>query len=370
MSEDALWLELEQATARDVERALDREQLDERDLVALLSNAALPYLEAMAQKAQRVTRQRFGRTMQLYAPLYLSNECVSRCSYCGFSHDVDMPRRTLDVDATKSEAEHLHAQGFRHLLLVSGEAPRTVNLEYLETITRELRSRFDSIALEVAAFDLPGYQRLVAAGVDGLTLYQETYQSEVYRSVHLSGPKRNYARRLLAMNWAGQSGFRSLGIGALLGLAPWQLEAVALARHGRALTKEFWRSRVAVSFPRIRENAGGRLATHPVSDRELVQLICAMRLVLPDAELVLSTREPARLRDQLMNLGITRMSAGSRTNPGGYGDREHSLEQFSIEDERSPHEVARVLLERGFEPVWKDFDRGFLQSMPVGLGES
>lgn len=366
MNQEALLTQLAQTTTRDVERAISQEHLDERDVVALLSKAAEPYLEELAQKAQLVTRQRFGHTMQLYAPLYLSNECVNRCTYCGFSQQLKIPRLTLSIEDVKSEAEFLHAEGFRHLLLVSGEAPRTINLEYLEAVARALRPRFDSLSLEVAAFDLASYQRLVAAGIDGLTLYQETYQTEVYRQVHLAGPKCNYERRLQAMQHAGQAGFRSLGIAALLGLAPWQLEAFALAMHGRALTKQFWRSRIAVSFPRIRDNAGGKVAPHPVSDRALLQMLCTMRLALPDAELVLSTREPATLRNQLMGLGVTRMSAGSRTNPGGYGEHEQSLEQFSIEDERSASQVATALLERGFEPVWKDFDRAFLQPSPQG----
>lgn len=360
MNREQLLRQFQDANSRDVEAALLREQLDESALVALLSDAAAPYLEALARRAQTTTLQRFGRTIQLYAPLYLSNECVNRCTYCGFSQELAIPRRTLSVDAVRTEAEHLHAEGFRHLLLVAGESPRAVSLEYLESIARALRPRFDSLAIEVGTFNLTGYQRLVAAGIDGLTLYQETYQTDAYRRVHLAGPKHDYARRLKAVEQGALAGFRSLGIGALLGLAPWQLEAYALAQHGRELGLKYWRSRIAVSFPRIRENAGGRLATHPVSDRALVQMICVMRLALPDAELVLSTREPATLRDHLMGIGITRMSAGSRTNPGGYTEDCAAGEQFAIEDTRSASEVARVLLTRGFEPVWKDFDRSFL----------
>lgn len=360
MNRDELLRQLECTTARDVEVALSRESLDERDIVALISRAAAPYLEDMAQRAQRITRQRFGRTMQLYAPLYVSNECVNRCSYCGFSHELPIPRLTLSVDAIAAEAARLHEEGFRHLLLVSGEDQRAVNLDYLVAAARTLRPHFDSLSIEVGTFEFDGYKRLVDAGIDGIALYQETYQPDEYRKVHLAGPKCNFGRRLRAIDVAAQAGFRSLGIAALLGLAPWQLEAFALARHGRELGLRFWRSRIAISFPRIRGNAGGRAAPHEVSDRELVQMICAMRLALPDAELVLSTREPAVLRDHLMGIGITRMSAGSRTNPGGYVGNDHAGEQFSVEDERSAAEVARALVQRGFEPVWKDFDRSFL----------
>jgi 2-iminoacetate synthase len=360
MNLDQLETHMAAATGEQVERALARELLDEGDIAALLSPAAAPYLEDMARRAQGLTRQRFGRIMQLYAPLYLSNECVNRCRYCGFAQNLAIARVTLDLDAARAEAERVHAQGFRHLLLVAGEAPRTVDVVYLETIARELRPHFDSLSIEVGTFSLAEYQRLVAAGIDGLTLYQETYQPDIYRSVHPAGPKHDFARRLRAIENGGTTGFRTLGIGALLGLAPWRLDAFALAQHGRALAQRFWRSRIAVSFPRIRSHAGLRPPAHPVSDRELVHMICVLRLALPDAELVLSTREPARLRDHLMGIGITRMSAGSKTNPGGYGREQESGEQFAIEDTRTPAQLSQVLLDRGFEPVWKDFDGGFL----------
>jgi 2-iminoacetate synthase len=304
--------------------------------------------------------------MQLYAPLYLSNECVNRCTYCGFSHELSIQRTTLSVEAVYAEAERLHADGFRHLLLVAGEAPRIVDVAYLEAVARALRPRFDSLSIEVGTFDLAGYRRLVAAGIDGLALYQETYLPEVYQRVHVAGPKRRFERRLEAIDDGGRAGFRALGIGALLGLGPWQLEAYHLAMHARELTRAHWRSRIAISFPRIRGNAGGRAAPCPVSDRNFVQMICAMRLALPDAELVLSTREPAHLRDPLVELGITRMSAGSRTNPGGYTQTEGSGEQFSIEDDRTASEIATMLCERGFDPVWKDFDRSFAPSTALG----
>lgn len=354
----------ERVTLRDVDRALDRDILDERDVIALLSDAAMERLEVLVQKAQWLTRQRFGRTMQLYAPLYLSNECVNRCTYCGFSHELSITRTTLSVAQVLTEADYLRSLGFRHVLLVAGEAPRIINVEYLEAVAQALRPKFDSLSIEVGTFSLDGYRRLVAAGIDGLALYQETYLPDVYRRVHLAGPKNRFDRRLKAIDDGGNAGFRSLGIGALLGLGPWQLEAYYLATHGRELSRRHWRSKISVSFPRIRDNAGGALAPHLVSDRDLVHMIGAMRLILPDAELVLSTREPAALRDRLMGLGITRMSAGSRTNPGGYVEDHCTGEQFSIEDERSPSEVAQALTEHGLEPVWKDFDQSFISTSP------
>lgn len=347
------------ATPADVERALRRDALDDRDVAALLSPAARDRLEDLARRSAALTRRRFGRVMQLYAPLYLSSECVNRCTYCGFSQELAIPRRTLGLDEVVAEAEAVRALGFRHLLLVAGEAPRAVTVPYLEQVAAVLARRFDSLSIETGQFPEDGYRRLVAAGIDGLTIYQETYVPEVYRRVHRKGPKTRYDRRLAHLEAGGRAGFRSLGIGALLGLAPWPVEAYCVALHGRALTSAFWRSRIAISFPRIRPAAGGFAPEHPVSDADLVQMICAMRLALPDAELVLSTREPAALRDHLVALGITRMSAGSRTNPGGYQADDPGAEQFAVHDDRSPAEVAQMLAARGLEPVWKDFDRAF-----------
>lgn len=367
MNLDCMEQALGDATTDDVERALDRDLLDDRDIGALLSSVAVPYLERMAQKTAALTRQRFGRTMQLYAPLYLSNECVNHCAYCGFSHELEIHRRTLTPEAAATEAEWLHAQGFRHLLLVSGEAPRTVGVGYLETVARLLRPRFASLSIETGTFGLDGFRRLVEAGVDGLAIYQETYLPTVYDRVHRAGPKRRGDKRLEAIESGGKAGFRTLGIGVLLGLGPWQIEACHLSAHARALGTKYWRSRIAVSFPRIQTSARGFVPPHPVSDRELVQMVCAMRLALPDADLVLSTREPAHLRDELMGLGITRMSAGSRTNPGGYSHADgldESGAQFSVGDSRTASDVARALSARGLEPVWKDFDRAFLWAPP------
>ena len=358
-----LWRRIENAGVRDVERALDREHPTPDDLPALFSPAAADYLEPIAQRSAAVTERRFGRVIQLYTPQYLSNECVNRCTYCGFAHDLDVPRVTLTPSQVLDEADILHREGFRHILLVSGEDRRYVNIPYLLEIVEGLHRRFDSIAIEIQPLSGEEYRQLNVAGVDGLALYQETYDPKRYGQYHPAGPKRKYSRRLEAIEHGGEAGMRSLGIGALLGLSPWRLEALLLALHGRYLTRRFWRSRISVSFPRIRTTAADYQPEFPVSDSELVQMICAMRLVLPDAELVLSTREPARLRDRLIGLGVTRMSAGSRTHPGGYTKPEdHEGEQFTVVDNRSPAEVAHAIADKGFEPVWKDFDRGLIAS--------
>jgi 2-iminoacetate synthase len=344
-----------------VEEALSRESLEEEDLLALLSPAADPFLEEITRRSAGLTERRFGRVIQLYVPLYLSNECVNQCLYCGFAHRVETPRLTLEPAEAVAEARLLHEEGFRHILLVSGEDPRRVDLPYLLRVVGELRPLFHSIAIEIQPLDRESYARLVAAGVDGLALYQEVYDPVLYRRYHPAGPKRSLARRLAAIAAGGEAGMRSLGIGALLGLAPWRAEAFMLLLHGRALARTFWRSRVSVSFPRLNDAAGGFRAPFPVDDRSLVHMLCTARLALPDAELVVSTRERAGLRDNLIGLGVTRMSAGSRTSPGAYSHpSRHEGEQFRITDNRPPAEIARAIAARRREPVWKDFDRHFI----------
>lgn len=358
---DGIRRQIAYATDDQVERLLQRDTIDDGDLPILFSPAADRMLEQIAARSAAITERRFGRVIQLYAPVYMSNQCINRCRYCGLAQDHETPRLTLSPQQVASEADILHQQGFRHILLVSGEWPALVNQEYLAEVARLLSRKFASISIEINPLGTEQYTELAYNGIDGLAIYQETYDHELYLCMHPTGPKRCYKKRILSMESGGQAGFRSLGIGALLGLGDWRLEAVLLALHGRYLANRFWHSRVSVSFPRIRMAEGGFEPPSPVSDRSLVHMICATRLALPDAELVLSTREPAWLRDRMIGLGITRMSAGSCTNPGGYthepGD---TLKQFEIDDNRPPDQVAAVIDAKGCEPVWKDFDRTFV----------
>ncbi len=348
-------------TRRDVDRALGAERLRPDDLMALLSPAAEERLEAMAQKAHRLTVQRFGRTILLYAPLYLSNECSNGCRYCGFNAQNPVPRRTLDLDEIEREARVLHDQGFRHILLVTGEQSRAVDNEALAAAARRIRPLFSSIAIEVYPMETDGYRQMVDAGVDGLTIYQETYDRDLYAEMHPFGNKSDYDRRLLTPERGAAAGLRRIGVGALLGLGDFRAEGFFVGLHALHLSRHYWRSHVSVSFPRIRPADGGFAPLNPVSDPRFVQLICALRLVLPDAGLVLSTRESAHLRDHLIPLGITQMSAGSCTAPGGYATKDESGRQFAIDDDRTPAEVSRVIRAKGYEAVWKDWDEAFLQ---------
>jgi 2-iminoacetate synthase len=346
------------ATPADVERALRATRPTLRDLAALLSAPAADRLEDLAVAANRLTIRRFGRAVRLFAPLYLSNECVSTCTYCGFSAGNDIARRTLTPEEVRAEADALVERGFRHVLLVAGEHARIVSKDYLVACAEAIAPVVPEISVEVQVWDEATYGRLLAAGCDGVVVYQETYDRGTYGRVHLKGKKRNYDWRLAAPDRAAAAGMRRLGVGALLGLHDdWRSEAILVAAHAQALVRRWWRCEVAVALPRLRPAAGGYEPADPVDDPAFVQLLCALRLTLPDVGITLSTREPAHLRDALVPLGVTTMSAGSHTEPGGYASPSDAEPQFAISDERSPSQVADALRAAGYDPVWKDWQR-------------
>ena len=337
-------------------------------------------LERLAQRSVAITRRYFGKTMRLFAPLYLSNECINSCAYCGFSRDNPILRVTLDVEQMGHEATYLAEKGFRNILLVAGEHPKFVSNGYLQRCIERLREMFPAIALEVAPMEEEEYRPLVAAGAEGLIIYQETYDRDVYRELHTAGPKKDFDWRLDALERGYRAGFRRLGAGALFGLADWRAEATALAAHLFYLQRHCWKAQLSVSLPRLRPAAGGFKPRYEFSDRDFAQLVFALRLSFPQIHLVMSTRESAELRDALVPLGFTMMSAGSHTEPGGYTgqgseqlhqtvkgkmiasscDGEKATEQFEIADNRSPAVVAAVLEHLGLEPVWKDWDAAIL----------
>jgi len=347
------------ASDGDVTRALGRAagERDLWDLSALLSPAASARIEELARAARRLTERRFGNTVHMYAPIYLSNECLTTCTYCGFAKDLDLVRKTLSVAEAVREARALGERGFRHLLLLTGEHQKITGVAYLEQALRALSHVVPQLSIEVQVWGEDEYRRLAASGCDGVVIYQETYDRDAYREYHVAGKKRDYDFRLEGPERAGRAGIRRLGVGALLGLAdPWRADAIATAAHARFLIKRFWRSEVSVSVPRIRPSASGYVPRAIVSDRELAQLVCALRLFLPDAGIVMSSREAAGFRDALVPLGVTHTSAGSHTEPGGYTSPGEAEGQFEVNDTRSPAEVATALAARGFDVVWKDWD--------------
>jgi 2-iminoacetate synthase len=325
------------------------------DLAALLSKAAEPFLEEMAQLSHRLTVERFGRTMQLYAPMYLTNVCSNVCTYCGFSAQNRIPRKALDDAEIAAEAGVLEGYGIEHVLLVTGESTR-YGTEYLSNALRILRPRFASLSMEVQPLDESDYAELAADGLNAVLVYQETYDPAVYPLHHLKGPKSDMRFRLETPDRIGRAGVKKIGLGALYGLSDWRAESWFAGLHLRYLERSYWRSRYSLSFPRLRPHAGQDIAVTPFGEREIVQALCAFRLLSREVELSLSTRESAGFRNQAFRLGFTSMSAGSRTNPGGYSSAPESLEQFAIDDSRSPAEIASFLRGAGYEAVWKDWD--------------
>ena len=369
--------------------SLTREKLSLTDFAQLISPAAAGLLEPMGRRSQQLTQQRFGKVIRMFAPLYLSNECINNCKYCGFSRDNPILRVTLTVDEVRREAAALAAQGFRNILLVAGEHPKFVSNGYMTQCVAALHAETPSVSLEVGPMETEEYSPLVAAGADGLVVYQETYDRAVYDDMHTAGPKKNFDWRLETPERAYAAGFRRIGIGALYGLADWRYEALCVAAHADYLLRNCWKAYLTISLPRLRPCAGEFQPLTLLTDRELVQLVCAFRLMFPDVGLVLSTREPAKLRDGLFPLGITLISAGSHTEPGGYtgagkenihqtvrgriieagasewatpmnGHATNATGQFSIADERSAEEVAKRIQRLGYEPVWKDWDAALM----------
>jgi 2-iminoacetate synthase len=374
------------ASPRAVQESLAKSKLTLADFANLISPAAGEMLEPISVRSHRLTQQRFGKVIRLFAPLYVSNECINNCKYCGFSRDNPILRVTLSLEEVKREAVALREQGFRNILLVAGEHPKFVSNHYLADCTRALHEQVPGVSLEVGPMETEDYQPIVAAGGDGLVVYQETYDRKVYDEMHTAGPKKNFDWRLETPERAYAAGFRRLGIAALYGLADWRHEALSVAAHADYLLRHCWKAQVTISLPRLRPCAGEFQPLTHLSNREMAQLVCAFRLMFPDAGIVLSTRETPKLRDGLVPLGVTMMSAGSHTEPGGYtgagkekihhtergriielaaGSSEWAAQenratnatgQFEISDDRSPHEVAALIRKLGYEPVWKDWD--------------
>jgi 2-iminoacetate synthase len=374
------------ADSHAVRESMEKSKLSLADFASLISPAASEFLEHLGRRSHAMTKQRFGKVIRLFAPLYLSNECVNNCSYCGFSRDNPILRVTLSLDEVRQEARALKEQGFRNILLVAGEHPKFVSNNYLRDCIAALHADWPGISLEVGPMETADYLPLVAAGADGLVVYQETYDRKVYADMHTAGPKRNFDWRLETPERAYAAGFRRLGISPLYGLADWRCEAICAAAHADYLLRNCWKAALTISTVRLRPCAGEFQPLTHISDRELAQLVCALRIMFPDVGIVLSTRETPKLRDGLLPLGVTMMSAGSHTEPGGYtGAGKEKLHQtvrgkivelasgasewapqpnratnatgqFNIADERSAGEVAELIRKLGYEPVWKDWD--------------
>lgn len=352
------------APPADARRVLARAKagatLNPDEFAILISPAAAPLLEEMAQMSQAITRRRFGLTMSMYIPMYVSNACTNKCVYCGFNHDNKFARTTLTLDQVRQECEAIKELGpFQNLLIVSGEYPSLCGVDYLEKVLKVARPMFHNLTIEVQPLKMEQYKQLVGAGLNGVVCFQETYHREAYKKYHPRGMKSHYAWRLNGFDRMGQAGVHKIGMGVLIGLEDWRTDLTMLARHLRYLQKRYWRTRYAVNFPRMRPSESGYQPNVIMTERELAQLTFAFRIFDNDIDISWSTRETAALRDNMAPLGVTSMSAGSQTEPGGYRVSPQALEQFEVSDSRTPAEVVEAIRRHGLEPVWKDWDAIF-----------
>ena len=344
-------------TSGDVEKALaNAGNADLNDFMALLSPAASEYIEEMAQVSQQLTLKRFGKTIQLYIPLYLSNECTNGCIYCGFNHANKIARKTLSKEEIRKESQKIKEMGFEHILLVTGEHPQRAGFQYLYEVVQEMTKYFSMVSIEVQPLNIEEYRKLQKAGLNSVYLYQETYHQRNYRHYHPSGKKSDFKHRLEAPERMGNAEVHKIGLGVLLGLEDWRIDSWFTALHLRYLQKHFWKTNYSISFPRLRPFAGSYQPNYEISDKQMVQLITAYRIFDENVEMALSTRESPYFRDHAFPLGITTMSAGSKTEPGGYNEEHNHLEQFQVADNRTPEKIETAIEERGYEAVWKNWD--------------
>ncbi|MCH7411212.1 2-iminoacetate synthase ThiH [Belliella sp. DSM 111904] len=343
-------------TEADVLHALQKTKRNLEDFKALISPAAEPFLEEMAQLSQQISLKRFGNTIQLFAPLYLSNECNNICTYCGFSFDNKVRRKTLNEKEILQEVEAIKSMGYDHVLLVTGEANQSVHVDYFKKAIALISPYFSNVSMEVQPLDQEEYETLTPYGLHAVLVYQETYHREDYKKHHPKGKKSNFDYRLETPDRLGRAKIHKMGLGVLIGLEDWRTDSFFTALHLSYLERTYWQSKYSISFPRLRPFSGGLEPKVDMSDRELLQLICAYRIFNEEVELSLSTRESEKFRNNVLKLGITSMSAGSKTNPGGYAVEPETLEQFEISDERSPAQIADLIRSQGYEPVWKDWD--------------
>ncbi len=344
-------------TDDDILKVIEKDTLQPIDFLTLLSGKAGAHLESIAQKANRLTRQYFGNTIQLFTPLYVSNYCSNNCIYCGFNNENTINRRKLTIAEIENEAQIIAETGMQHLLLLTGESRKETPLHYLVETVKCLKKYFASVSIEIFPLEEDEYRQLYEVGVDGLTLFQEVYDPIIYDAVHLSGKKKNYLFRLDGPERGAKAGFRMINIGTLLGLGEKRSEFFFTGLHASYLDNKYLDTEVSISLPRFNEAECSYTPQYPVDDKTFVQFLLAMRLFMPRAGITISTRENAHMRDHLIKLGATRFSAGVCTSVGGYSHTEKTdTPQFEITDERSVEEVSAAIRANGFQPVYKDWD--------------
>lgn len=360
---DTLEEEIYSYTPKDVEAVLEKDTISLEDFKVLISPASKDFIEPMAKRSHEQTKKRFGNTIQMYSPMYLSNECQNICTYCGFSMTNQIPRKTLTEEEILQEIKYIKSLGYDHILLVTGEAHKTVGVAYLQNAIQLIRKYFSNISIEVQPLRQEEYELLITEGLYGVLVYQETYHKATYKTHHPKGRKSNFDYRLDTPDRLGKAGIHKIGLGALFGLEDWRVDSFYTALHLKYLQKTYWRTKYSISFPRLRPHEGEIAPKVAMEDADLVQLICAYRLLDKEVELSISTRESEHFRNHILKLGITSMSAASKTNPGGYTVATESLKQFDISDQRSTHAIEQMIKKQGYEVVWKDWEKSYSKPM-------
>lgn len=347
-------------TAEDVKRALSNPTPTIEDFMALVSPAAAPFLEQMAALSRRLTQERFGKTISLYIPMYITNSCSNSCVYCGFNCHNKFNRIILSEDQIENECKAIKALApFDNLLIVTGENPHKAGVDYIARALDVCGRFFNNLSIEVMPLATEDYSTLTHHGLNGVVCFQETYNRARYKIYHPAGQKSDFEWRVNGFDRMGQAGIHKIGLGVLIGLEDWRTDVTMMARHLRYLRRKYWKTKYSVNFPRMRESASGYQPNVVMTDRELAQLTFAFRIFDRDVDISVSTRELPKFRDNILSLGATSMSAGSKTDPGGYFTYRQAHEQFAVSDERSPELVAQAIRSAGYETVWKDWDKTF-----------
>lgn len=352
---------IQSVTENQVKDSLAKAEHKFTDFLHFISPAAEKLIPEMTEVAAKIKRRYFGNTVRTFAPLYISNYCMNNCVYCGFRNSYHYPRRRLSFEEVLNEAEIIREMGHESLLLITGE-DKQISPEFTAKLIRELKKEFAYINIEYYPMTESSYRLLYQAGCHGLTIFQETYDPELYPSFHPSGPKANYQFRLNALAEGGKAGFYNLGMGALLGLNPnWRIESANMAIHGLWIKKHFWKSHPQFSFPRITPTKWGYNVPAPISDLNLEQMILAFRLAFHEADLILSTREKPDFRLRMAESAVSHLSAGSQVEPGGYQNHRDSknLGQFSMNDQSSVEQISEAVRQHGMMMVFKDWDYSF-----------
>ena len=344
-------------TAKDVKEALAAETCSVDNFKALLSPAALPFLEEIAQKAQKETRKHFGNSVAIFTPLYIANYCENYCVYCGFNCHNKIKRAQLNYEEIEKEMQAIAATGLEEVLILTGESPNKSSVEYIGEACKIARKYFKLIGLEVYPMDSKDYAYLHECGADFVTVFQETYNSDKYKTLHLGGRKRIFPYRVNAQERAIMGGMRGVGFAALLGLDDFRKDALATGMHAYLLQKKYPHAEIAFSCPRLRPIINNdKINPKDVHEPQLLQIICAYRIFMPFASIMISTRECERFRDNIIQIAATKISAGVNVGIGGHSqEEEKGDEQFEISDGRSVDEIYHMIEDKGMQPVMTDY---------------